>query len=594
MATPSQVAADLVSLLGVSINDLDTNVGTVTRKIIDAVANVVSEASTDQYLLSYQYDIDAKSGADLDAMVALFGFTRLPARRAVGEVTFARTTPASAPILISSGTQVSTADGGVLFVTTMTSLIPQGSSSTSVACQAMLAGSNGNVGASTITTMVQMVSGISTVANIAGFAGGVDQESDEALRARFKATVFRNMAGTEGQYLGTALDDPDAYAANVVGSSVRWREMVQFTADANTVTSSVPDATYIVPNSVALGVDLTRGNVYAEHTYYEFDDSVTPPTITRVSSDLIPDDALLELEFSYLPECSRNDPTVGITNRVDVFVAGQRPIEADETLAFSVTRVFSDTSSDAYYVNNYLRSDGVTRPTAGHFFIPYSFVPVLDAGGTDEVDSGTITIDAVTYIEGTHYWLVRDDTNTGGTPGSAEGIELAPGALATPVDGSTFAVSYIYNDVPASVTTAIANWRLLCQDVKVHAARILRLNVNLVVVPTSNATQAQADIFTALNTLFMGSPMGGTLQASDILQAAHSPSTVDAVRFATDVDNPTLYAIQSVTPNGALIDTYAAGSTPRRASDLWVPADTVVTLNAVNIIIRSPNNFGSS
>src|SRR4051794_5411380 len=94
--TQTDIVAQMRAALSVSEPDLDTTIGSTTRKILDAVAEVVAESLIDKLLLDYQYDIDAKSGQDLDDFVALFGFNRLPAKRATGTVIFSRREVATA------------------------------------------------------------------------------------------------------------------------------------------------------------------------------------------------------------------------------------------------------------------------------------------------------------------------------------------------------------------------------------------------------------------------------------------------------------------------------------------------------------------
>src|SRR4051794_5689560 len=106
--TQADLVAQMRAALALSEPDLDTTIGSTVRKIIDAVAEVGAESFVDRFLLDYQYDIDSKSGQDLDDFVALFGFTRLPAKRATGTVVFQRSSPATANILIPAGTQLAT------------------------------------------------------------------------------------------------------------------------------------------------------------------------------------------------------------------------------------------------------------------------------------------------------------------------------------------------------------------------------------------------------------------------------------------------------------------------------------------------------
>ena len=94
MADAAPYAARMMQALGLSDPDLDTSVGTTPSKIIDMVAEQLAEVDSTQDLLSYRFDIDSKHGADLDDFVAMFGFSRLAARRANGVVTLFRPSPA--------------------------------------------------------------------------------------------------------------------------------------------------------------------------------------------------------------------------------------------------------------------------------------------------------------------------------------------------------------------------------------------------------------------------------------------------------------------------------------------------------------------
>lgn len=70
------------SALAVTDPDLDTSVGTTTRKILDAVAESIAESYLDQHMLSYTYDIDSKTEGDLDSFTqTIGGISRLAGKR---------------------------------------------------------------------------------------------------------------------------------------------------------------------------------------------------------------------------------------------------------------------------------------------------------------------------------------------------------------------------------------------------------------------------------------------------------------------------------------------------------------------------------
>src|SRR5690606_25407962 len=107
-ATPSDVVSRMVNALAVAEPGLDTGVATPIRKILDTVAEAIAEHTVDAFLTTYQYDIDARVGADLDAFAALLGFYRQTAKVATGTILLQRTTPSSASVSIPVGSQAST------------------------------------------------------------------------------------------------------------------------------------------------------------------------------------------------------------------------------------------------------------------------------------------------------------------------------------------------------------------------------------------------------------------------------------------------------------------------------------------------------
>src|SRR5581483_1585653 len=197
-----EIVGQMRQTLSITDPDLDTSVGSVTRKILDVVAEAISEAYIDQHLLTYSYDIDSKTDADLDAFVQLFGLARIPAARATGTITFARTGDTSKLISIPVHFQVTTSGNPPVIVQTVAPAVMDiGALSVNVAVQATDGGAAGNIPPGTLLPLTPL-DGISTIVNAAALTGGAAQETDDQLRARWKATVFRNMAGTEAMYLG--------------------------------------------------------------------------------------------------------------------------------------------------------------------------------------------------------------------------------------------------------------------------------------------------------------------------------------------------------------------------------------------------------
>jgi len=137
---------------------------------------------------------------------------RLPATPATGQVTFSRTTPQS-QALIPVGARVATFDGAQVYQVYADStnsaynatiipggafVVPAGQTSLNVGVQALNPGTAGNALANTITSIRSPIVGIDSVTNPAAFTTALDQESDDALKARFKNYIASLAAGTVG------------------------------------------------------------------------------------------------------------------------------------------------------------------------------------------------------------------------------------------------------------------------------------------------------------------------------------------------------------------------------------------------------------
>lgn len=175
---------------------VDFTLGSVTRAVVEATAQVVIWLESLILLLLQTTRASTSSGADLDSWMLDYGQTRLAATSSTGQVTFSRFTPTYQAV-IPVGTIVQTADGTQQFMviadTNQTAynaglggyVIAAGLASAVATVQAVNTGSATNVLANTITMLTQAVQFVDTVTNAAGFTNGADAESDSAFRARF-------------------------------------------------------------------------------------------------------------------------------------------------------------------------------------------------------------------------------------------------------------------------------------------------------------------------------------------------------------------------------------------------------------------------
>lgn len=589
MPTPADYSASIRAALARTDPDLSSTVGTPVRKIIDAAAEVAAEADVDRYLLQYTYDIDAKSGDDLeDFCRTMGGINRLAAKRASGTITFERSAPSADDIVIPYASQIATSgDPAATFFTVTPAVLIAGDTSIEVAVQAVDAGSAGNVAANRVDRPTQPIPGITSMVNTGPMTGGTDAESDAKLRARFKKTFLRSMAGTEDMFLATALEHDNVTQANVIGAEKTRREQIEIVGGV--ATSTVEDASSVYEGSSTLGANIDAGVVLVPDVQYTFDHTTVPPTVTIIDTDNAPD-GIYDLVFSYVPLASRNDPSEGITNRIDVYLNGRKAVDAIEVRSFSAASSFTGAEVDPLYNLAFERADG-TNPVIGNHFIPLAFSPVLDPSIDD-----TITVDAVVFSEGVDYFLVNNVSDRGGAPQSLAGIEWvsdANGATTpVPADGETFEVEYLYNAVPREVEQALRDWRLVCFDAWVHQAKVLYLKLHLAIIffPGFDADAIEDELTSNLNAYLDSVGFNGVVQVSDLYHAIHNVTGVDAVRFLTSADDAVNYAIERVAPDGTPISVFSSGG---RAIDIPTSDDTVVALHSVRIEARAQNTFGT-
>ncbi|MDE2238447.1 MAG: baseplate J/gp47 family protein, partial [Rhodospirillales bacterium] len=179
------------SVQGAATTLMDLTVGSVLRAILEANAAL---ALWLQWLIVQTLSatrLATSSGADCDSFGADFGFARLPAVAATGQVTFSRFTP-TLQALIPVGSSVTTATNAQSFLVVADTTNPaysaaQGGyvlaaniSAVNALVVAAVAGTTGNVQPGAVSLLSSAISGVDTVTNQSALAGGLDAESDVA------------------------------------------------------------------------------------------------------------------------------------------------------------------------------------------------------------------------------------------------------------------------------------------------------------------------------------------------------------------------------------------------------------------------------
>ncbi len=193
----SQIVSNIATAVQASASALlDYTVGSTLRAIAEATAAQMLWLQAIILQLLTVTRAATSVGSDLDSFGADYGFTRLAADAATGQVTFSRFTP-SQQAQIPAGATIQTADGTQNFAVTVDTtntawnaglnayVLSINTASVSVPVIASAAGTGGNVQANTITVITTPLPGVDTVTNASPFINGIAAESDAAMRVRF-------------------------------------------------------------------------------------------------------------------------------------------------------------------------------------------------------------------------------------------------------------------------------------------------------------------------------------------------------------------------------------------------------------------------
>jgi uncharacterized phage protein gp47/JayE len=491
LATQQTLSAQMLAQLRLLDPSISAEVGTPERKILDTVAEALSDVQVDLTQLNGALDIDAKSGTSLDNFLALFGFGRQQATKSNGFVTFQRISPAFTDIVIPAGTQVqsNTSDGmhgPPIYETVYQVTLKAGQLTVVAPVQSIYAGSSTNAGVNQLTQFAGTpVYGIDSMTNEAAVVGGTDAENDDELKIRFKNTIFRNLAGTQDQYMALAASAAYVSKANIVGPISRYREYIQVppvddsssynvnpsgvileggngsAGQYTTALSSIPYSkhTYTtVPTFVSSGTgvsdtfyrdgvdwqlntlpaDKNRGDAYR---FFHADSVIgsdpllatNQPNITLLNvytgtldgyTSIRPGDIIL-FEHAYMSTASRNDFEHNISNCVDVFVNGSNDTTAScviPTPGPSISMAFVSTPSTSKFYNGNYRRAGQPDVLPT---VGNLFIPLFWEPVVGLPTSITIFDEEQSYIYflNEHYWLVEDITELHGTVRARNGIE---------------------------------------------------------------------------------------------------------------------------------------------------------------------------
>lgn len=119
-----------------------------------------------------------------------FGFSELPGALASGSVIFSRNIATTDPVTIPIGTIVSSPSGLLFTSTSEGTILANQTDSGSVSISANEIGTRYNLPASSVTIITTPVNGVDSVNNSSALSGGLDGESTEDFKNRFKDYIL--------------------------------------------------------------------------------------------------------------------------------------------------------------------------------------------------------------------------------------------------------------------------------------------------------------------------------------------------------------------------------------------------------------------
>jgi uncharacterized phage protein gp47/JayE len=311
----SLVANAAAAVQGAASALLDLTAGSVLRAILEANASVALWLQWLIVQVLATTRLATSTGSDCDSFGADFGFLRLPATTASGQVTFSRFTPSTAAF-IPVGTAVATAPNTQSFTVTADPTNPAysaaangytlaaGVAAITVPVTASSQGRAGNVQPGAISVVSSALAGIDTVTNAAALAGGMDAESDAAFRARFGGYLASLAKATE-LAIGAAISGVQQGLSYVISENIDQAGNAQMGHFVVTVDDGSGDPPASLLSAVQAAVDAVRpvGTSFA----------VQGPIVTLAN---------ISLSVTTLPGMSQQTVTVAVAAAIESYISG--------------------------------------------------------------------------------------------------------------------------------------------------------------------------------------------------------------------------------------------------------------------------------
>jgi len=237
----------------VPVNDI--TVGSVVRTLLEAVSKELSILYTQLNLAYDSAFVDTATGSSLDRVVALLGYQRFLAGRAVGKAVFTRRAGSVGEVVIPAGTPITDAADKIRYETAESRVMFAGESTAEISIRGSSV-STATVDAGVLTVIQLAIAGVDSVINSRPTARATSDETDEELRARARDALIASNKGTVGALRNGLLQLPEVRDVKVEEMPNGVPGEIRLTVSLAPGTPVRPDQVY--PDSVTARIEELR------------------------------------------------------------------------------------------------------------------------------------------------------------------------------------------------------------------------------------------------------------------------------------------------------------------------------------------------
>lgn len=458
----------IVDRLGIYAPRLDTSPVSRIRPLIDAVAELHAQASLAVEDV-FDWDISKLSGKDLDDFVSIFGFTRIPATHATGYITVTFAANATEDYLIDQGTDAwAYRPGGtrVQYLVSTNTAIPKYSAFQTIPLVAAISGSESNAQVNEVNFLDFNLGSVVMVRNDEPISGGRGPETDEELRKRFRADLFRNVMGSEAYYRSIARRHPRVAGVQMIRPYLSVEEHLKIVDDR--VECQEDSLVFTFPDSVT--VYLPRLDAWLEETrdFVVTIDNITPkPPQIDFIGDLHEEGETVRVRYGYCSNRSRNNPRTGTMHYLDMYVTGKEGLPVTDYASFPPTNAFGSGS-----ISFATHPEGLS----GKPYYVFARQPVSNVPPEIEVQGRR-------YFENTDYILVRDRSTRFGSTRAKDCLLWLSTLPATGTPIPAFHLPYYVEGVCEEIQETLDSPDITAatDDVLVHGAEGITFDMDLTI-----------------------------------------------------------------------------------------------------------------